>query len=174
MSLSVATWNINSVRLRINNVKRYLRLRKPDVLCLQETKLEDANFPSREIAEAGYQALCSGQRTYNGVAILSPAAGADCAIGIADYEDVQKRVIAASVDGVRVVCAYVPNGESVESDKYQYKLKWLRAFRGWLEVELARYPRLAVLGDFNIAPEARDVYDPKAWEGHVLFSEPQR
>lgn len=172
--MKLATWNVNSLKVRLPQVLDWAGRRRPDVLCLQETKLEDVNFPSQEIAEAGYQVLCSGQRTYNGVAILSLTAGAECAFGIADYEDAQKRVIAASVDGVRVVCAYVPNGESVESDKYQYKLKWLRAFRGWLEVELARHPRLAVLGDFNIAPEVRDVYDPKAWDGHVLFSEPER
>ena len=172
--MKLATWNVNSLKVRLPQVLDWAGRHRPDVLCLQETKLEDANFPSREIAEAGYQVLCSGQRTYNGVAILSLAAGADCAIGIADYEDAQKRVIAASVNGVRVVCAYVPNGENVESDKYQYKLKWLAAFRGWLATELARYPRLAVLGDFNIAPEERDVYDPKAWEGQVLFSEPER
>jgi exodeoxyribonuclease-3 len=172
--MKLATWNVNSLKVRLPQVLDWAGRHRPDVLCLQETKLEDANFPSREIAEAGYQVLCSGQKTYNGVAILSLAAGAECAIGIADYEDVQKRVIAASVEGVRVVCAYVPNGESVESDKYQYKLKWLRAFRSWLEVQLARYPRLAVLGDFNVAPEPRDVYDAKAWEGQVLFSEPER
>jgi exodeoxyribonuclease III len=172
--MKLATWNVNSLKVRLPQVLDWAGRHRPDVLCLQETKLEDANFPSREITEAGYQALCSGQRTYNGVAIISLAAGAECATGIADYEDAQKRVIAASVDGVRVVCAYVPNGESVESDKYQYKLKWLRAFRGWLEVELRRYPRLAVLGDFNVAPEPRDVYDPAAWEGHVLFSKPER
>jgi exodeoxyribonuclease-3 len=172
--MKLATWNVNSLKVRLPQVLDWAGRHRPDVLCLQETKLEDANFPSREIAEAGYQVLCSGQKTYNGVAILSLATGAECAIGIADHEDAQKRVISASVDGVRVVCAYVPNGESVESDKYQYKLKWLRAFRDWLRAELSRHPRLAVLGDFNIAPEARDVYDPKAWDGHVLFSEPER
>ena len=172
--MKLATWNVNSLKVRLSQVLDWAGRHRPDVLCLQETKLEDEKFPSQEIAGAGYQVLCSGQKTYNGVAILSAAVGAQCAMGIAGYEDVQKRVIAASVDGVRVVCAYVPNGESVESEKYQYKLKWLRAFRDWLQAELVRYPRLAVLGDFNIAPEPRDVYDPRAWEGHVLFSEPER
>jgi exodeoxyribonuclease III len=172
--MKLATWNVNSLKVRLPQVLDWAAQHQPDVLCLQETKLEDGKFPSLDIAAAGYQVLCSGQRTYNGVAILSRAAGAECAMGIAGYEDVQKRVIAASVDGVRVVCAYVPNGESVVSDKYQYKLKWLAAFRGWLAQELARHPRLAVVGDFNVAPEPRDVYDPAAWEGRVLFSQPER
>jgi exodeoxyribonuclease-3 len=172
--MRIATWNVNSLKVRLPQVLDWAGRQRPDILCLQETKLEDEKFPLQEIADTGYRVLCSGQRTYNGVAILSRVEGTDCALGIAGYDDVQKRVIAASVDGVRVICAYVPNGESVESDKYHYKLKWLRAFRGWLETELARHPRLAVLGDFNIAPEPRDVYDPKAWDGHVLFSEPER
>jgi exodeoxyribonuclease-3 len=172
--MKLATWNVNSLKVRLPQVLDWAGRHRPEVLCLQETKLEDGKFPLQEITDAGYQVLCSGQKTYNGVAILSLAAGAECAMGIAGYDDVQKRVIAASVGGVRVVCAYVPNGESVASDKYQYKLKWLRAFRDWLQIELARYPQLAVVGDFNIAPEPRDVYDPRAWEGRVLFSEPER
>lgn len=172
--MKLATWNVNSLKVRLPQVLAWVEQHRPDALCLQETKLEDAKFPHQDIAAAGYQVLCNGQKTYNGVAILSRTAGSDCATAIAGYDDVQKRVIAATVDGVRVICAYVPNGENVESDKYQYKLKWLAAFRNWLKNELARYPRLAVLGDYNIAPEPRDVYDPAAWEGQVLFSEPER
>lgn len=172
--MKLATWNVNSLKVRLPQVLAWAEKHRPDALCLQETKLEDAKFPHPEIAAAGYQVLCSGQKTYNGVAILSRIAGSDCATAIADYEDVQKRVIAATVGGVRIICAYIPNGENVESDKYQYKLKWLAAFRNWLKSELALYPKLAVLGDYNIAPEARDVYDPAAWEGQVLFSEPER
>lgn len=172
--MKLATWNVNSLKVRLPQVLAWVEQHRPDALCLQETKLEDAKFPHQDIAAAGYQVLCNGQKTYNGVAILSRMAGSDCATAIAGYDDVQKRVIAATVDGVRVICAYVPNGENVESDKYQYKLKWLAAFRNWLKNELARYPRLAVLGDYNIAPEPRDVYDPAAWEGQVLFSEPER
>jgi exodeoxyribonuclease III len=172
--MKLATWNVNSLKVRLPQVLAWVEKHQPDVLCLQETKLEDANFPLREIADAGYLALCSGQKTYNGVAVLSRIEGLECAIAIPGHEDVQKRVIAATVDGVRVICAYVPNGESVESGKYQYKLKWFGAFRAWLAAELTRYPRLAVLGDFNVAPEARDVYDPAAWEGRVLFSRPER
>jgi exodeoxyribonuclease-3 len=172
--VKLATWNVNSLKVRLPQVLEWAGRHRPDVLCLQETKLEDAKFPHQEIAAAGYQVLCSGQKTYNGVAVLSLAPGTECATAIAGFEDVQKRVLAATVSGVRVICAYVPNGESVESEKYQYKLKWLAAFRAWLAEELARHPRLAVLGDYNIAPEDRDVHDPAAWEGKVLFSHPER
>jgi exodeoxyribonuclease-3 len=172
--VKLATWNVNSLKVRLPQVLDWVDRHRPDVLCLQETKLEDGKFPHEEIAAAGYQILCSGQKTYNGVAILSLHAGTECATAIADFDDVQKRVIAATVSGVRVVCAYVPNGENVESEKYQYKLKWLRAFREWIKAEVARYPKVAVLGDYNIAPDERDVYDPKAWQGQVLFSEPER
>jgi exodeoxyribonuclease-3 len=172
--MKLATWNVNSLKVRLPQVIDWVAKHRPDVLCLQETKLEDTNFPLSEISEAGYLALCSGQKTYNGVAILSRIEGLECVTAIPGHEDMQKRVIAATVDGARVICAYVPNGENVESDKYQYKLKWLAAFRDWLAEELGRHPRLAVLGDFNVAPEPRDVYDPKAWQGQVLFSEPER
>lgn len=172
--MKLATWNVNSLKVRLPQVIDWAGKHRPDVLCLQETKLEDANFPHQEIAAAGYQALCCGQKTYNGVAVLSQAAGTECAVAIAGFEDIQKRVLAATVSGVRMVCAYVPNGEGIESEKFQYKLKWLAAFREWLKSELAAYPRLAVLGDCNIAPEARDVHDPAAWEGKIHFTPPER
>jgi exodeoxyribonuclease-3 len=144
------------------------------VLCLQETKLQNDRFPAMELRAAGYEPLANGQKTYNGVAILARTAARDEATAIPGFTDEQKRVLAATIGGVRVICAYVPNGESVASEKYQYKLSWLEAFRAWLGQELSRHPRLAVLGDFNVAPEDRDVHDPKAWEGQVLFSEPER
>ena len=172
--MKLATWNVNSLKVRLPQVIEWAGRHRPDVLCLQETKLEDGKFPREEIAAAGYQILCTGQKTYNGVAILSLLEGTDCVTAIPDFDDVQKRVVAATVSDVRVICAYIPNGENVESDKYQYKLKWLRAFREWLKAEIARHPKVAVLGDYNIAPDERDVYDPKAWEGQVLFSEPER
>jgi len=172
--MKLATWNVNSLKVRLPQVLDWLATHRPDVLCLQETKLEDASFPLAAIAAAGYQAQYSGQKTYNGVAVMSRAAARDPVAAIPAYVDPQKRVLAATVGEVRIVCAYVPNGESVESEKYSYKLGWFRAFSGWLEQELARHPRLAVLGDFNIAPEARDVHDPAAWEGKVLFSQPER
>jgi exodeoxyribonuclease-3 len=144
------------------------------VLCLQETKQEDVNFPAAEIAAAGYQVLFSGQKTYNGVAILSKTPATDAVVAIPGFEDVQKRVLAATIGDVRVINVYIPNGQSVDSDKYRYKLGWLEALTAWLAAEVARYPKLALLGDFNIAPEERDVHDPKAWEGQVLFSLPER
>jgi exodeoxyribonuclease-3 len=172
--VKLATWNVNSLKIRLPQVLDWVGKHRPDVLCLQETKLEDDSFPHAELGAAGYQVLCCGQKTYNGVAILSLTAGTECATAIAGFADPQKRVLAATVNGVRVICAYVPNGQSVASEKYEYKLRWLAAFRDWLKAELARYPRLAAVGDFNIAPEERDVHDPAAWEGKVLFSEPER
>jgi len=172
--VKIATWNVNSLRVRLPHLLPWLAAHTPDVMCLQETKCEDATFPMSELEAAGYRALHHGQRTYNGVAILSRNAGEAPARGIPAFEDPQSRVIAADFGGVRVVSAYVPNGQSVGSDKYAYKLRWLAAFTDWLRSELATHPRLAVLGDFNVAPEERDVHDPKAWEGQVLFSPPER
>lgn len=172
--MRIATWNVNSLKVRLPQVLAWLEKYAPDVLCLQETKLEDGRFPVAEIAAAGYRAVYSGQKTYNGVAILSRETCDGIAAGVPGFEDAQKRVLAASVCGIRVVCVYVPNGESVDSDKYRYKLDWLAALNGWLRTELERFPRLAVLGDFNIAPEPRDVHDPAVWEGQVLYSVPER
>ncbi len=170
----LATWNVNSLNVRLPQVLEWVGKHRPDVLCLEETKLEDANFPRQPLADAGYQALICGQKTYNGVAILSRNTGSEVITAIPGFPDAQKRVLAATIDRVRVICVYVPNGESVESEKYQYKLRWLAALNAWLKDELARFPRLAVLGDYNIAPEDRDVHDPAAWEGKVLFSKPER
>ncbi len=172
--MRLATWNVNSLKVRLPQVLDWLAANPVEVLCLQETKLQDADFPQAELQAAGYHSVFSGQKTYNGVAILSRTPVADVQFGIPGLDDEQKRVVAATVDGVRVVCVYVPNGQSVDSDKYQYKLKWLTALRDWLKDELAKHPRLALLGDYNIAPEDRDVYDPKGWEGNVLVSEPER
>jgi exodeoxyribonuclease-3 len=172
--MKLATWNVNSLKVRLPQVVDFLAAQAPDALCLQETKLEDGNFPLLEINAAGYQSVCSGQKTYNGVAILSRIAATDCTMGISGYEDPQKRVIGATIGDVRVICVYIPNGESVESDKYRYKLDWLARLNAWLKEELAKHPRLALLGDYNIAPEDRDVHDPNFWQGKVLFSEPEK
>ncbi|MBM3372263.1 MAG: exodeoxyribonuclease III [Betaproteobacteria bacterium] len=172
--MKLATWNVNSLKVRLPQVLDWLAQHRPDALCLQETKLEDANFPRAELEAAGYQAAFSGQKTYNGVAILSRKPVTEVIAGIPGYADPQKRVIAATLDGVRVVCGYMPNGESVESDKYRYKLEWYAALTGWLRDELQRHPKLALLGDFNIAPADADVHDPQAWAGKVLCSEPER
>ena len=172
--MRLATWNVNSLKVRLPQVLDWAGRHRPDVLCLQETKLQDDQFPAIEIRAAGYEPLANGQKTYNGVAILTRAPAGDVATAIPGFPDEQKRVLAATVGTLRVICAYVPNGESVASEKYQYKLRWLEAFRSWLGQELFRHPRLAVLGDFNVAPEDRDVHDPEAWEGQVLFSQPER
>lgn len=172
--MKLATWNINSLNVRLPHVLDWLGKQQPDVLCLQETKLEDAKFPTAALREAGYESLISGQKTYNGVAILSRTHALDAASGIPGLDDEQKRVLTATIDGVRIVCAYVPNGENMESPKYQYKMNWLAAFRTWLQDELARHPKLAVVGDFNIAPEARDVHDPALWESKIHFTPPER
>jgi exodeoxyribonuclease-3 len=170
----IATWNINSLSVRLPQVLAWLAAEKPDLLALQETKCIDEKFPRAEIEAAGYRATYAGQKTYNGVAILSRAPAQDLMTDIPGLEDLQRRVLAATFDSVRVINLYVPNGESVESDKYRYKLAWLAKLTDWLRVELRDHSRLVVLGDFNIAPEPRDVHDPKRWEGHVLFSQPER
>jgi exodeoxyribonuclease III len=172
--MRIATWNVNSLKVRLPQVLDWLGKHRPDALCLQELKLEDAKFPRAEIEAAGYSAAFSGQKTYNGVAILSREPAANIISGVAGLDDEQRRVISADVGRVRLVCAYVPNGHSIDSEKYQYKLNWLAAFSTWLAQELSAHDRLAVLGDYNIAPEDRDVYDPKAWEGQVLVSPPER
>jgi exodeoxyribonuclease-3 len=172
--MKLATWNVNSLKVRLPHLLEWLAANPVDVVCLQETKQQDADFPQDELRQAGYHSVFSGQKTYNGVAILSREPATEVLCGIPGFEDEQKRVIAATFGGVRVVCIYVPNGQSVDSDKYQYKLKWLAALHAWLKAELQKYPRLALLGDYNIAPEDRDVYDPQAWQGNVLVSEPER
>lgn len=172
--MKFATWNVNSLNVRLPHVLDWLAANQPDVLCLQETKQEDSKFPYEELEAAGYQALHIGQKTYNGVAILSRHPIENPQLGIPDFVDDQKRLLAATINGVRVVCAYIPNGQAVDSDKYQYKLTWLTALTAWLKTELEKHPKLILLGDYNIAPEDRDVHDPKAWEGQVLVSEPER
>ena len=172
--MRLSTWNVNSLKVRLPQVLDWLEANRPDVLSLQETKVQDENFPVSEIINAGYQPIYSGQKTYNGVALLGKQVGSDLVTAIPDFEDSQKRVLAATYGDVRVICIYIPNGESVESEKFQYKLSWLAALNKWLQVELIQYPKLVLLGDFNIAPEERDVHDPKLWEGKVLFSSFER
>jgi exodeoxyribonuclease-3 len=174
--MRLVTWNVNSLNMRLPRLLAWLAANAPDVVCLQETKLEDAKFPHAEVAAAGYTAYAFGQRTYNGVALLvrTGLAVADLTTGLTGYADEQKRVIAATVAGVRVINAYVPNGQAVGSDKYAYKLAWCAAATAALRDALTNYPLLAFAGDMNIAPEPRDVHDPAAWEGQVLFSAPER
>jgi len=170
----LATWNVNSLKVRLPHLLEWLAQAKPDVACLQETKTEDANFPLAELEAAGYRAVYCGQKAYNGVAILARSQPHDVQHGIPNFADDPKRVIAATVDELRVVCLYAPNGQAVGSEKYQYKLRWYEALTAWLSKELERQPRLAVLGDLNVAPQDRDVHDPKRWEGQIHVSEPER
>ncbi len=172
--MKIATWNVNSLRVRLPHVLEWLAAHQPDALCLQETKLEDKDFPVAEIESAGYRVVYSGQKTYNGVAVIARHQATDVQMGIPGFADEQKRVLAVSIGETRVICAYVPNGQSVGSDKYAYKLSWLAALTDWLRQELQQYPRLALLGDYNIAPEDRDVHDPAAWKDQVLCSEAER
>ncbi|HUI99669.1 MAG TPA: exodeoxyribonuclease III [Usitatibacter sp.] len=172
--MKIATWNVNSLRVRLPHLLGWLAAQSPDVVCLQETKCADESFPTQELREAGYRGLHHGQRGYNGVAILSRAEAKEARRGIPEFADEQSRVIAADVGGMRVVSVYVPNGQAVGSDKFAYKLRWFEALASWLAGELAAHPRLAVLGDFNVAPEDRDVHDPQLWEGKIHVSEPER
>lgn len=171
--MKIATWNVNSLRVRLPHVLEWLGGHQPDILVLQETKLPDSDFPAEAIQAAGYHVEFSGQKTYNGVAILSRTPGTDRLTDLPGLEDPQRRVLALTFGPLRVMNLYVPNGESVTSDKYQYKLSWLNALNTLVKSELQQYPNLILLGDFNIAPEARDVHDPAEWEGKVLFSEPE-
>ena len=169
--MKLATWNVNSLKVRLPQLLDWLAQAAPDAVCLQETKLEDPGFPRTELEAAGYSAAFSGQKTYNGVAILARTALDEVSTG---FPQEQKRLLAATAGGVRVVCVYCPNGQAVGSEKYAYKLQWFAQLRAWLKDELARHADLAVLGDFNVAPEDRDVHDPKAWEGQVHVSAAER
>lgn len=172
--MKIATWNVNSLNVRAPQVLDWLKTEAVDILCVQETKIEDHKFPYEEFANISYQAVHLGQKTYNGVAIISKHPIEEVQFDIPNLEDIQKRVVAATICGMRIICVYIPNGQSVGSDKYLYKLQWLQALTAYLEQQLQQYPKLALLGDYNIAPEDRDVYDPERWQGSVLVSEPER
>ncbi|MBK6982600.1 MAG: exodeoxyribonuclease III [Betaproteobacteria bacterium] len=172
--MKLATWNVNSLKVRLPHLLEFLARHSPDALCLQETKCEDAAFPASAVEAAGYRWVHDGQKTYNGVAILSREEPRNVTRGIPGFADLQKRVIAADVGEARVVSVYCPNGQSVGSDKYDYKLRWFEALAGWLAGELAPGRSVAVLGDYNVAPEDRDVHDPEAWRGQVLVSDAER
>ncbi|MGQ0653402.1 MAG: exodeoxyribonuclease III [Betaproteobacteria bacterium] len=173
--MRLATWNVNSLRVRLAHLLDWLAEAKPDVACLQETKVEDANFPVEELRAAGYHAVYCGQKSYNGVAILARGGElADVQHGIPDFPDDPKRIIAATCRGMRIVSVYAPNGQEPGSDKYAYKLSWYQAFAAWMRADLAKYPLLAALGDYKVAPEDRDVHDPKRWRGKIHCSEPER
>lgn len=173
--MKIATWNVNSVTARLPLVLQWLESARPEVLCLQETKTVDEKFPAAAFAEIGYQSLVFGQRTYNGVAILSCSEGTDVRRGFRDDEaDAHARLLAATIEGVRVINVYIPNGAFVGSDKYQFKLEWMRRLRAFLDDEFKTTERVLLCGDFNVAPEERDVHDPQLWQGKVLFSKRER
>lgn len=172
--MKIASWNVNSLNVRLPHVEQWCAAATPDIVALQETKLDDGRFPAEAIQALGYQAAWNGQRTYNGVAILSRLPIEDAVIDIAGFEDPQRRFLAATIGDVRIVNLYVVNGQSVGSPKFEYKLRWLDAVTAALAEELRRHPNLVVLGDFNIAPDDRDVHDPEAWHERILCSTPER
>ncbi len=172
--MKIASWNVNSLKVRLPHLTQWLADAKPDVVALQETKLEDAKFPVDELAAAGYRTVYSGQKTYNGVAILARDELHDVVTDIPGLDDPQRRILAVTVGDLRVVNLYVVNGKAVGDEKYAYKLHWLSKVRDFLDGEMQRHPRLVVLGDFNICPDDRDVYDPVAWGEDILCSPPER
>lgn len=172
--MKIATWNVNSLNVRLQQVLDWLAAAQPDVLAMQETKVSDEQFPALELEAAGYRSVFSGQRSYNGVAIVSKAKAAEVVREVPGLADEQRRFIGATIGAVRVLDLYVVNGQEVGSEKYDYKLEWLEAVTGCLEAELKRHDKLVVLGDFNIAPEDRDVYDPRIWHERIMCSTPER
>jgi exodeoxyribonuclease III len=172
--MKLATWNVNSLAVRLPQVLDWLATHQPDVLCLQETKLTDDKFPDQALAAAGYRVQWFGQKTYNGVALITRTDATDVVKNIPGLDDPQARVIAGTVDGVRVIGAYFPNGQAIDSEKFVYKMRWLAALREWVACEVSAHPRLVLMGDYNIAPEDRDVYDPVAWAGQVLCTPEER
>ncbi len=172
--MKIASWNVNSLKVRLPHLLDWLAEAKPDALGLQELKLEDHNFPRAEIEAAGYHVAFAGQKTYNGVALLAREPIRDVVINNPHFPDEQKRLIAGTIGEVRVICAYMPNGQAVGSEKYDYKLRWLDALAQRLGEELTAHPQLALVGDYNIAPDDRDVHDPAAWAGQILCSEAER
>ncbi len=172
--MKLATWNVNSLTVRLPQVLDWLANNPVDALCLQETKLTDDKFPHAELAAAGYASQWFGQKTYNGVALLTREPALNVVKNIPGFDDEQARVIAGTVAGVRLVGAYFPNGQAPDSDKFVYKMAWLQALHDWVRSELALHPKLVLVGDYNIAPEDRDVYDPVAWAGQIHCTPQER
>jgi exodeoxyribonuclease-3 len=172
--MKIASWNVNSLKIRLPQVLQWLESAKPDVLALQEIKQVNEDFPLAEIEAAGYTAVCSGQKTYNGVAILSREPLQDTASDIEGMDSSQRRILAATVGNVRVLNLYVVNGQEVDSEKYHFKLEWLRHVSSYIEEQLQRYPEMVILGDFNITPDDRDIHDPEIWREKILCSTRER
>ncbi|WP_058523123.1 exodeoxyribonuclease III [Legionella birminghamensis] len=172
--LKLASWNVNSLKIRLEQVIDWIQKNEVDILALQETKLLDDNFPANLFREMGYHVVFSGQKSYNGVAVISRSAPQEIVTDIPDLADPQRRILAMTFEGIRFINLYIPNGSTVGSDKYQYKLNWLAKMNAYIEEQLKQYPKLVVLGDFNIAPEDRDVHDPLEWVGGVMVSPEER
>lgn len=176
--MKITTWNVNSLKVRLPHVLAWLEANPVDVLCLQELKLTDDKYPVDAIAAAGYRSFFLGQKTYNGVAILVrdglEVDEVNLVRNIPGFDDHQQRLIAATIAGVRVICAYFPNGEAPGTEKFAYKLKWLAALHDWVAAEMGHHPQLVLTGDFNIAPDDRDVHDPAKWVGQNLVSQDER
>jgi exodeoxyribonuclease-3 len=172
--MKIASWNVNSLKVRLPQVLDWLAASQADILCLQETKTTDENFPASEIEAAGYHVVFSGQKTYNGVAIISRQAATDVVTDVPGLDDPQRRILGATINGVRVLDLYVVNGQEVGSEKYAHKLHWLDKVTDYISEQLQQHERFVVLGDFNIAPDDRDVYDPEAWHERILCSTPER
>lgn len=172
--MKIASWNVNSLNVRLPHVLAWSGAARPDVLALQETKLTDDRFPADQLKDAGYHSVFSGQKTYNGVAVLSRQEACDAVTDVPGLEDPQRRILAVSVGDVRVVNLYVVNGSEVGSEKFDYKLHWLERVTDWLASECQEHENLVVLGDFNIAPDDRDVYDPEEWHERILCSTSER
>jgi exodeoxyribonuclease-3 len=172
--MKIASWNVNSLGVRLPHVEQWCASAQPDVLALQETKLEDHKFPREAIEALGYASTCSGQKTYNGVALLARGPIEDVLCDIPGLDDPQRRILIATIGGIRVVNLYVVNGQAVGSEKYAHKLHWLERVTAFLAEEIRRHPAMVVLGDFNIAPDDRDVHDPAAWNERILCSTPER
>ena len=173
-NFKIATWNVNSLRVRLEHVIKWLTAEQPDVLVLQETKLTDDQFPIEDIQAAGYQVVFSGQKTYNGVAIISKHKAEDIVMDIPSLDDPQRRLLAATINGIRILNLYVVNGSEVGSEKFAYKLHWLNKVTEWVSEELKTQTKFIILGDFNIAPQDRDVHNPHTWKERILCSTPER
>lgn len=171
---TIASWNVNSLRVRLPHVLKWLNAHRPDVLALQEIKMQADHFPFSEFQELGYKAIVSGQKAYNGVAILTRYAHENMVTDMINLKDPQRRVLGVTIQGIRIYNLYIPNGDNVLSDKYQYKLNWLNKLVAFMQDEITTYQKMIILGDFNIAPLEIDVYDPQQWEGRVLFSKSER
>jgi exodeoxyribonuclease-3 len=172
--MKIATWNVNSMKVRLPHVVEWLQNHEPDVLVLQEIKQLTENFPTEALQEIGYHSIASGQKTYNGVAVISKSPATNPVTDFPDLDDPQRRILASTVDGIRIVDLYIPNGSEVGSEKYEYKLNWLQSLRNFLEAEMQRHENVVVLGDFNIAPADADVYDPEKWGDAILCSPLER